>query len=282
MPQTIIELLNNAEKATRQDECRRGNVLHLPPSGKVVFTGDLHGHRRNFERIVAFADLGNNPDTHVILHEAIHGGPEDGRGGCLSYKLLFDVARYKLEFPNRVHTIMGNHDTAFISNGEVMKNGKEMNRALHAAMKREYAEQTAQIESAMKQYLFSQPLAVKCPNRIWMSHSLPADRFVDKFDPAVLDRPLTAQDIVRPGSAYIITWGRRHSRKLLDKMADLFDVDIFILGHQPQDRGCCRPDDNLFILASDHNHGCILPVDLTESYTPEKLSEAIVPLTSIA
>ena len=45
------------------------------------------------------------------------------------------------------------------------------------------------------------------------------------------------EDLVRPGSAYLLTWGRRHSRTLLEQMAELLDVDIFILGHQPQPQG---------------------------------------------
>ena len=282
MPQTIIDLLNKAAQATSEDDCRRGNVVHLPATGAVVITGDIHGHRRNFERVVNLADLPNNPDTHVILHEIIHGGPEDAEGGCLSYKLLFDVARYKLQFPNRVHTLMGNHDTAFISSGEVMKNGKEMNRAMRSAIEREFTENASEIISAIRQFLFSQPLAVRCENRIWMSHSLPGDRLADEFDPDVLNRPLQINDVVRPGSAYILTWGRRHSQALLDKLADLFDVDLFVLGHQPQEEGSCRPNENLLIIASDHNHGCVLKIDLARSYTVEQLTDAIVPLTSIA
>jgi len=244
-------------------------------------TGDIHGHRRNFERIVSFADLAGNPDTHVILHEIIHGGPEDVMGGCLSYKLLFDVARYKLQFPNQVHTIMGNHATAFISDSKVMKGDKEMNRAMNAAIEYEFAEDYDEIISAIRQFLFSQALAVRCENRIWFSHSLPADRYIDKFDPEVLSRPLEMEDIVRPGAAYILTWGRRHSQALLDKMARLFDVDLFVLGHQPQEQGYCQAGENALIIASDHNHGCILPIDLAKSYTIRELADSIVHLASI-
>jgi len=282
MPQTIIELLSKAAQATGEDNCRDGNIVHLPAAGSVVLTGDIHGHRRNFERVVSFADLPNNPDTHVILHEIIHGGPEDAQGGCLSYKLLFDVARYKLQFPNRVHTVMGNHDTTFISSGEVMKSGKEMNRAMHAAIEREFTEKADDIVSAIGEFLLSQPLAVRCENRIWMSHSLPADRLIDKFDPEILNRPLEIEDVVRPGAAYILTWGRRHSQALLDKLADLFDVDLFVLGHQPQEKGWSQAAKNLLIIASDHNHGCVLPIDLAKSYTLQQLADSIVALTSIA
>jgi predicted phosphodiesterase len=281
MPQTIVDLLNKGIEAGNADKFRRGNLIHLPAEGSLTIAGDIHGHRRNFERVVAFADLANNPDRHIVLQEIIHGGPEDSQGGCLSYKLLFDVVRYKLSFPDHVHIIMGNHDTAFINNSEVMKNGKEMNRAMRLALDREFRGAGSDVELAIRQFLFSQPLAVRCDNRIWVSHSLPGDRYIDKFDPNILDRQLKINDVVRPGSAYLLTWGRKHSQTLLDKMAKLFDVDIFILGHQWQEEGWCRAGKNLIIIASDHNHGCLLSINLAESYTVEQLIDSIAPLTSI-
>ena len=282
MPQTIIDLLNKGIEVVNADKYRRGNVIHLPSEGNLIITGDIHGHRRNFERIIAFADLNNNPDRHVLLQEIIHGGPEDSQGGCLSYKLLFDAIRYKLTFPDRVHVIMGNHDTAFINSSEVMKDGREMNRAMCLALEKEFQQDGDDVILAIRQFLFSQPLAVRCENRIWISHSLPADYFVNKFNPKVLNKKLKINDVVRPGSAYLLTWGRKHSQKLLDKMAGLFDVDIFILGHQPQEQGWTQAGDNLIIIASNHNHGCLIPTDLTKSYTIEKLIDSIVPLASIS
>ena len=281
MPQTIIDLLNKGIEAGNADKFRRGNVIHLPDNGSLILTGDIHGHRRNFERIVAFADLANNPDRHIILQEIIHGGPEDSQGGCLSYQLLLDAVRYKLTFPDRVHIIMGNHDTAFINSSEVMKDGKEMNRAMCLALGQEFQQAGANVELAIRQFLFSQPLALRCDNRIWVSHSLPSDRLFDKFDPKILDRQLKINDVVRPGSAYLLTWGRKHSQALLDKMAKLFDVDVFILGHQPQEQGWNRAGYNLIIIASNHNHGCLLSTDLAISYTIEQLIDSIVPLASI-
>ncbi|MHC4644571.1 MAG: metallophosphoesterase [Planctomycetota bacterium] len=281
MPQTIIELLDEGTEANYADGFRKGNLVQLPAQGGVVITGDIHGHRRNFERIAAFADLAQHPDRHVILQEIIHGGPEDSEGGCLSYRLLFDAIRYKLDFPDRVHIIMGNHDTAFVNNSEVMKNGKEMNRSMRSALDREFDEDSTEIKLAMKRFLISQPLAAKCVNRIWVSHSLPSDRFLDEFDPEVLNRPLGEADISRPGPAYLLIWGRKHSQDLLDKMARLFDVDIFVLGHQSQPGGWSLVSENLIIIASDHNHGCLLPIDLAESYTAEQLIDKIVPLTCI-
>jgi hypothetical protein len=281
MPEKTIELLNKGMEANHADKCRQGNIVCLPSHGTLLITGDLHGHRRNFERIVAMADLGHNKNTHVILQEIIHGGPEDAEGGCLSYRLLFDAVAYKVKFPDRVHIIMGNHDTAFISNTDVMKNGKEMNSAMRAALDREFRHASERVKLAIRQFLFSQPLAVKCPNRIFVSHSLPADRNGDKFDNRIFERQLRINDIIRPGSAYLLTWGRSHSQHLLDKMAKSLDADVFILGHQRQETGCSKAGTNLIILATDHDHGCVLPIDLAKSYTVEKLLELIVPVAAI-
>jgi len=281
MPQTIIDLLNKGAEANRADRFRRGNLISLPAEGTLIATGDIHGHVRNFERIFSYADLAANPDRHLVLQEIIHGGPEDAEGGCLSYKMLFEAVRRKIDFPDRIHILLGNHDTAFINNSDVMKDGKEMNRAMRMALKREFKEANADIILAIRQFLFSQPLAVRCENRIWLSHSLPADSFIDKFDRKVIDKQLKINDVVRPGSAYLLTWGRKHSQNLLDKMAKIFDVDVFVLGHQPQPQGWKQAGNNLLILASDHNHGTILPIDLAKSYTIEKLIEGIVLLASI-
>src|SRR4030042_4752971 len=227
MPQTVIDLLKKGIEANNADIFRHGNLLHLPVDGDLVITGDLHGHCRNFQRIVTFADLAHNPNRHVILQEIIHGGPEDSRGGCLSYKLLLEVVRYKLRYPDNVHLIMGNHDTAFINNSEVMKNGREMNRAMRLALENEFPDAGADVELAIRQFLFSQPLAVRCENRIWVSHSLPGDRMMDKFDLHIINRQLKINDVARPGSAYLLTWGRQHSQNLLDKLAEFLDVDTF-------------------------------------------------------
>jgi hypothetical protein len=282
MAEQTVNLLQRGRAACEQDRYRRGNVIFLPAEGTLVATGDIHGHRRNFERIVSFADLKNNRRNHVLLHELIHGGREDDFGGCLSYELLFDAIKYKLEFPDQVHFIMGNHDTTFINNSRVMKNGKEMNLAFRQGLDNRFGRDSEKVKLAMRQFLFSQALAVKCPNRIWLSHSLPSDREAEQFDFGIFDRHLKINDVVKPGAAYLLTWGRRIGQASLDKFARMLEVDIFIVGHQPQERGFFRAANNLIIIASDHDHGCLLPINLARFYSVEKLVQSIVPIASVA
>jgi hypothetical protein len=282
MPQTTIDLLNKGIRANQTDRFRRANLIGLPGAGSLVVGGDLHGHRRNFERLVTHAQLADHPDRHLVLQEIIHGGPEDGAGGCLSYQLLLDAVRYKLSFPDQVHFVMGNHDTAMINSSEVMKNGKEMNRAMSLALERQFGPAGPEVRLAIRQFLFSQPLAVKCSNRVWISHSLPNDRCIGQFDPGVFERELRLSDCEKPGSAYLLTWGRHHSQAALDRMAKLLDMDLFVLGHQPQPNGWSQAGNNLIILASDHNHGCLLEIDLSKTYQVAELVKSLTPLASIA
>ncbi len=281
MAHEIQDLCRQAVVANRQDKYRRDNIIELPPSGSAVITGDLHGHRRNFGKIVSHCDLGSNPDRHVIIQEIIHGGPEDDCGGCLSFELLFDVLQYKNDFPDQVHIIMANHDTATITNSDVTKGGKEMNLAMKEALKRKYPDDFLEVHDAIRDVLRSQPLAARTQNGIWISHSLPADRFMEDFDTEVFHREYTNADLERHGSAYILTWGRRHSEENLDKLANLFDCSLFILGHQHQQKGWSMAGDNLIIIASDHNHGCLLEFNLETEYTAGQLCELIKPLAAI-
>ncbi|MFH1615237.1 MAG: metallophosphoesterase [Planctomycetota bacterium] len=281
MSQTIPELLQKGLHANNRDAFRRGNVVHLPGEGRLIATGDIHGHRRNFERIVSYAALARNKDCHLIIQEILHGGPEDENGGCLSFELLVEAVKLKIEHPDQVHFMMGNHDTAWMNNSEVMKGGREMNAAMHKAIEKRYGQEREEVELLLKQFLFSQPLGVRCENRIWLSHSLPADRYIDSFDAGIFTRTLQVSDIVRPQSVYLLTWGRQHSRATLEKMAQIVDADLMILGHQHQETGFKRLDEKGLIIASDHDHGVVLPMDLSRKYSVAELVGEIVPLASI-
>ncbi len=281
MTKDFIELLQAGIKANESDCFRQHNLIVMPDKGDTVIAGDIHGHRRNFERIITYAALDKNPDRHLILQELIHGGPEDEKGGCLSFELLADAAKLKIDYPGRIHFILANHDTAFINNSDVMKGGKEMNAAMRAAMQRRFGSRTKEVESAIERFLFSQPLAVRCPNRIWISHSLPSDRMINKFDFSIFHRKLKISDIVKPNSAYLLTWGRGQSNKSLAFLAQQLDVDLFVLGHQIQETGWMSNNENLIIIDSQHNHGHLLHIDLSSQYTIEKLTGSLVPLASI-
>ncbi len=278
----MLDALNQGTRANHSDKFRTKNVILLPLSGELVISGDLHGHQRNLDRIITYANLAHHPNRHVVFQEIIHGGATTAEGGCLSYRVLLQVVRYKLQFPDQVHLIIGNHDTAFITNTEVMKDGREMNRAMTLAIKQEFPENHAEISQALQAFLFSQPLAVKTANGLWISHSLPADRWTEEFNPRIFVKPLDLSDCVKPGNVYLLTWGRNMSQPWLNQLATTLKTRLFILGHQPQPQGWNQAGGNLLLIASDHNHGCLVHADLQDQLSMQDLVNSIVPLSSIA
>ncbi len=278
----MLELLNNGLKANQEDKFRKKNLILLPSSGELVITGDLHGHQRNLDRIVTYCDLEHHPNRHVVFQEIIHGGPKTNDGGCLSYRVLINAIQFKTQFPDQIHMIIGNHDTAFITDTEVMKDGREMNRAMNLALTQEFPDTHGEISQALQSFLFSQPLAIKTSNGLWMSHSLPADRWTEEFNPHIFARPITVSDCKKPGSVYLLTWGRNMSQAWLNRLATTLRTRLFILGHQPQPQGWNQAGDNLILIASDHNHGCLVHTNLQDQVSMKDLINSIVPLSSIA
>ena len=87
----IIAAYGEATEANLQTPARRGNLVVLSSeiADEVMITGDLHGHRRNFNTLVKIADLDNHPRRHLILQEVCHGGPSyPSNGGCMSHTML--------------------------------------------------------------------------------------------------------------------------------------------------------------------------------------------------
>ena len=160
--------------------------------------------------------------------------------------------------------------------------GDRIRHELELTLKEEFPETYDQVSQALQDFLFSQPLAVKTANGLWMSHSLPADRWQEEFNPHIFVKPIEISDCSKPGDVYLLTWGRNMSQPWLDKLAATLKTRLFILGHQPQPQGWNQAGSNLLLVASDHNHGCLVHTNLQDQLSMEDLTNSIVPLSSIA
>jgi hypothetical protein len=275
-------IFHDAAGLNRSDPLRRHNLLEFPPYGQVVMTGDLHGHRKNFDKLVRYAMLDRAAARHVVLHEMIHaeseGGPTDD-----SHELLLEVAKYKCEFPEQVHFLQSNHELSQWTEHQIFKNGRPVIEDFVRGVLDHYGvEGGRSVYDAILDFLSSFPIAARTPNRLWLSHSLPAVADMQTFDPAVFSRPLAPYDLEYGGSVYQLVWGRRFSPEQLEQLARMFDVDFFIIGHTPQETGFDVVLDRVIILASDHNHGSFLPIDLARPCTLEHLVTSIRKFVAVA
>ena len=276
-----ISAFERATQANREDRCRTGNLIRLEGPGEVIMTGDLHGNSRNFEKLVRFARLADNPRRHLVLHELLHGDIVDGGGQCHSYRLVAQAAELKTQYPHQVHYLLGNHAIAQFTNDEVLKGGMAMVRALNAGLLSAFGTSARLVMSALNRFILSLPVAVRTDNRIWMSHSLPSMRKLAGFQKDIFDKELTGQELHSSPSLRALIWDRAHSPECLEKLAEMWDVDMFIVGHQPQAQGCDQPCSRMIILASDHIHGCFLPFKLDKHYKPDELFAQVKPLAAI-
>jgi len=278
----VIDTFRRAAELNLSDPIRVGSLLRPPDYVQIVMTGDLHGHRRNFEKLNKYCRLESTPNRHVILHELIHEQPQHYGAADRSFELLLDAACWKASFPEQIHFLQSNHELAQLQNHEITKGG----RMVTDDFERGVAEllETPRIEGvldAMDAFIASYPIAARSNNGIFFAHSLPNVSHMNEFDASCVHQPADQLDLSEGGMIYQMVWGRRHTPALLDRLAQAFDVKFFLLGHQPQEFGHDVRFDRVIILASDHNHGVFLPVDCGKEYTIQDLARRIRPFAGV-
>jgi len=279
---SAISTFKEAADLNRRDPIRDGSLLRLPDYGQVVLTGDMHGHRRNFEKLVKYCQLETTPIRHVILHELIHQEPAVYGGADRSVELLLDAAQWKTFFPDQVHFLQSNHELAQLQSHEITKGG----RVVTDEFERGVAEvlESTDIDGALlaiDEFIASYPVAGLTPNGVFFAHSLPDVAYIDTFDPNCVWAEPSELDLSEGGLIYQMVWGRRHTPALLDRLAKAYGAKYFVIGHQPQEFGFSIQGERLVILASDHNHGVFLPLDCRKDYTIEDIEQRIRPFAGV-
>ena len=281
-PEEVIDVYRRAAEENRRDALLKGSMLNFPNYGQVVMTGDLHGHRRNFDKLVKFCVLGRSAGRHVILHELVHEEPAGLQDPDLSHVLLYEAAHWKIAFPDQVHFLQSNHDLAQLTGQEITKNGRFLLRSFEEGVAHTFGRNSmAMVLTAIQEFILSFPIAARTQTGIFMSHSLPGPFDWLTFDCGVFNRHVTEDDLIDTGAVYTMVWGRGQTKEQLDDFSKKLRADIFIVGHQPQETGYAVVEQRMLILASDHNHGVFLPINLGKKYTMPELVQAIRPYVAV-
>jgi hypothetical protein len=278
---TACRVLREAATLICEDPIRQGALLEFGSAGQVVMTGDMHGNLRNFEKLQRYCALERSPGRSVILHELIHEDLERADQLDLSIDVLLRAAQWKRDFPDNVFILQSNHELAQLRGQEISKGGRSVLYDFEQGVGHRFGSGADAVLAAIREYISALPLAARTRNGIFMCHSLPDPRRIDDFDMSVFDRPLTELDIAPGGPAYDLLWGRFHSAESVERFAERLGVECFITGHTPQEAGHTTIG-RLIILASEHNHGVFLPIDLSHHYTVEELESKIRKFVSLA
>jgi hypothetical protein len=278
----VIETFQAAAEENQLSPLRAHQVVNLPANGELFIAGDMHDHRRNFDKLLKTVELEDNPARHIILHELIHGDYFDASGADGSWNILFRAAELKCDFPGQVHFLLANHDLAQIHGEGIMKAGLSVCEAFNAGLKRDFGADAASVNVALSEFLLSLPLAVRCPNGIFICHSLPTDEQIKTFDYTVFDRPLIGADYKRrTGPVYQLIWGRNVTPAGVEEFANKLSAQLIVTGHQPQDTGYAVNGPRHLIIASDHNQGVFVQIDLSQQYEMNTLLKQVKKFVSV-
>jgi hypothetical protein len=264
--ESIIATYAKATEACFETPARRGNVVVVTPeiADEVMITGDLHGHRGNFNVLEKIANLDRNPRRYLILQEVCHGGPTyPSNGGCMSHTLLEDVARLKAEYPDRVHFILGNHELAELTDYPIQKNKQMLNLLFRLGLQQVYGLAAEKIREAYCPFLRSCPLAVRLPGGVFVTHSVPERVDVRPFDTSIFTRRIEPAEFYGRNAIFDLVWGRDYRQENARAFAELVGADVLINGHEPCPEGFSTPNDYQVIVDCCGDRACymILPTD---------------------
>lgn len=273
--ESVIQLMKEATEANLEDTYRKGALIELPPEGDLLMTGDLHGNRINYQKVVEYASLSRNRNRHIILHEIIHALTLTVDGRDLSFQVLEMAARLKTYFPDQVHFMIGNHDLGELLDMDIKKGGNSSIKSLDRGLAVAYGEKKDEVRDAYKGFLASMPSAVRAPNRVFISHSIPQISHLSLFSSDVFLRPFEMEDVHRDHYLYRLVWGRQLTQEASDQFAEIIDSDLLITGHMPVEEGYSVPNTRHLILDSKDKNGCYAVFPLDKPLTHNDLVQTV-------
>ncbi len=280
-----IGLFEEAAEANLNDAYRKGDLLILPPTGDTIISGDIHGNLENFDRLLEIADLDNNPERHLIVHELIHNIYRSAMMPDNSWEILIELAALKIKHPNNIHIVIGNHELSEIQGRAIMKNGSTIPLIFGdpKASSKKFGKKLSEIKTAVLNFMKTQLVGVRHRGGLWMSHSIPSKR-LHQFSLSVFDGSSKttgvatlqiAQEQFKESLIEDLTWGRDFSDKNVKAFLSKVKARVAVIGHEPCDKGYGVPHPNVVILDSKDEHGVFLYLKNNHKYTPNDVVKSV-------
>ena len=151
--------------------------------GSLFVVSDVHGYVADLRESLRSAGLVDADDAWTggdaqlwVLGDLLDRGP-DGVGAIDLVRSLMD------QRPDQVHMLMGNHEVSQWGNRLVMKEDRDLNTAFKEGVIEAYGpEKGPEIYNTYLRLFGTLPLGLRTPNRIFISHSLPREKYVDRFE----------------------------------------------------------------------------------------------------
>lgn len=276
-PDRMLTTIRRATELVRATPGRTGAVVRLQECTDVLIAGDLHGHVPNFQAVLKAADLGNHPKRHLVLQEVIHSKFRYPNGGDKSHQVVDLFAALRCQYPTRVHLLPGNHELAQLTDRPVGKADESLNELFRDGIDAAYGPASEDIYKAYCDLFRALPLALRTTNRVFISHSLPAAKYLPEFDPARLERGYFMDIDYQPGGmVYALVWGRDTSEWTATEFLKKVDADLLVCGHIPTDDGYLVPNSRQLIVDCSESPAAYVLVPTTKPLTQKELLAGLV------
>ncbi len=247
----VAEKFRQAAALLADDARRAGNVVNLGSPERVIIAGDIHGNRQNLSKIISHFSADSDDEPILLLQEIIHGPIDQRTGQDRSIELLLRAARLKIDKPDRVYFVLGNHDVAMITGNEITKQGQCCCGKFNEGINFCFGEEGPEVCGAVMEFFRALPIAIRFDNGLMASHSLPSPNRAELAGVEILARPSQMEDYSRGGGAYEWTWGRDQSPEQLEELSEKLGVNFFVLGHRHVEAGSMTIPDKAVAINSD-------------------------------
>lgn len=282
--ENVAEMLRHAAQISLDNPLRQGAIIQLPLQGEVVVGADIHGNRKNFQAIVHFAKLEENPLRHLVfLGDIIHSLESLQTGKDFSCLLLEELVALKIRFPKQVHLLLGNHELSELLGRQIFKDGKYLNYFFQKGLVATYGEKGSHlVRQAFNYFVQNLPVVAKTQTKIVISHSTPEVSFLNRIRLDFFQQSLCYKNQRHIKKVEEVVWGRDFSQDTANQLARQWESEIFIVGHEKCEEGYSIPNSYHIILDSTDDYGTVVLFKLHQPYAQRGVVRQIRYLTQLS
>ena len=276
-PDVMLATIRRAAVQSRGTPGRAGHLVHLQECDEVLVAGDLHGHLANFRVILEAAALTDYPRRHLVLQEVVHGEGRYPNGGDTSHQLLDLFSALKCQHPARVHLLPGNHELAQYTGRTIGRGEESQNQRFLDGVVEAYGDAAPEMVTAYNELMQSLPLALRTPNAVFLSHTLPNAQRMPLFQSRRLQEYKYSDADLQPGGfVYSLLWGRDTSNTNIDDYLRKVDADLLVSGHIPTEQGYLVPNHKQLIVDCASSPAAYVLFPATRPLTLQELVAGVV------
>lgn len=155
---------------------RFGNILVYPAQGRLIFATDFHGQLADFRRVIDRfrRRVAGGEDLYLLFAgDFVHGPRAEQVTGWLqkdeSPAILEALEALLAEFPQRVHSLLGNHEHGHLGGPKTQKFYRGLDDDVSALERRLGAERTEEVCALFSTFA----LVALTPCGVMFSHAAP-------------------------------------------------------------------------------------------------------------